>query len=179
MSFLGLDVSSSVTGITLLDDAGGLVFSDSVILNTPVKRDLLDKNSQVHQQLEYISQNHKVGEIWVEDALAQCHGGKSNAHTVAVLIAMNQLVCWSCWKTFGVKPSMVSSYDARKLVSGITKGNKETGEDVKMLNLEWVAYNYPNFVIEYKSTGRVKDYILDRSDSLIIAKYGFLQFLKK
>ena len=65
---------------------------------------------------------------------------------------------------------MIAASSARKKVGVQTK----RGEKAKEKSFDFVVANEPTFVVEYTKNGNPKPGTLDKSDSWIIARAGFL-----
>jgi hypothetical protein len=180
MLVLGLDISTTVTGVTIIEN-GDIIFCDHIQLellsSKEPDRDLLDKGLMVEEYLTVLKSKFNIDRIWVEDKLSGYSGGGTNAHTMAVLIAFNKVVCWIVMKLWGFKPYKVNVSHARKVVTG--QGRAKEGEDIKVVMLAWVVKKFPYFQVDLNRNGNVQKYIYDRSDSTIIAYYGHLMLKRE
>jgi Holliday junction resolvasome RuvABC endonuclease subunit len=171
---LGLDISTTCIGIMILDLQGKIILSDKIEYKQK-DLDLFDKVVITKVRLKELELNYDITEIWIEEVLLGFGGGKTNANTMAVLIAFNRMVAYQCWEIFGFKCHEVPSTTARKAVIGVGRANKKKGEDIKKLALAWVVKNYPDFIVELNRNGVPNITTYDRSDSMVIAKYGLLK----
>jgi len=71
---------------------------------------------------------------------------------------------------FGHEPQMLAATSARKQV-GIKVSKGEKGKDK---SFDFVVANEPAFVVEYTKNGNVKPGVMDKSDSWVIAKAGYI-----
>jgi Holliday junction resolvasome RuvABC endonuclease subunit len=179
MVILGLDISTTVTGVTILEN-GNIIFCDHIQLEPTSKkepdRDLLDKGLMIEEYLTVLKSKFDIDKIWVEDKLSGYSGGGTNAHTMAVLIAFHQITCWIIMKIWRCKPLKINVSTARKAVTG--QGKAKKGQDIKVVMLSWVIKKFPDFQVDLNRNGNVHEYIFDRSDSTIIAYYGHLISIK-
>jgi hypothetical protein len=121
---------------------------------------------------------YEIEEVWIEECIEHTGAG-SNAHTLAVLIAFNRMVAWITYGLFNKRPKEVAASTARKAVIGQGRKTKKTQhEDIKVTVLNWVLARYPDFQVFKTRFGNVTDQTLDRSDSIVLAYYGYLQSLQ-
>ena len=70
---------------------------------------------------------------------------------------------------------MIAAVSARKRIGiKISKG-----ENAKQKSLEFILDQVPSFVVEYTKSGNVRPGYMDRSDSCVIAKAGYLEWSQK
>ena len=140
---LGLDISTSITGATVLDDSGKIIYNDAW-------------------------DTRKFKHIFVEQSLQSFRSGFSSAKTLSTLSRFNGIVSWMAFNIFSIKPEYISASSARK-ACGI---KVLRGENAKKKIVHFLLDNEPNFVVEYTKYGNFKPEVFDRADSLIIARAG-------
>ena len=166
---LGLDISTSITGYTLLD-------GDKIILNgawdTRKYKDFFEKVVHVKSGLEDIYKQYgkQIGAVYIEQSLQSFRSGFSSAKTLSTLSRFNGIVSWLVFDKFKIKPEYIAATSARKLC-GI---KIPRGEKAKPVVLKFLLDNEPGFVIDYTRHGNPKPESYDRADSLIIAKAGVI-----
>lgn len=166
---LGLDISTSITGYTILDDIGVCIVCDHIDLT---KIDgIINKASLVYKNLQKLFSLYPIKQVWIEESLQMFSMGKSSAKTLATLSKFNGIVSWIVFDKFGIHPQYISATTARKLC-GI---KLEKGKRGKECVMEHMAANENWFKIEYTKKQNIKTYCYDRADSFIIAKAGFLK----
>ena len=166
---LGLDISTSITGITLLDKEGEVVFISSV--DTRKNKNFFQKAEAIKSFLKDLSRKHSVDQIVIEQSLQSFRSGFSSAKTLSTLSRFNGVVSWMCYSLWNIEPEYLAATSARKLCGiKIPKGEK-----AKPVVLQYVLDNEPTFVVEYTKHGNPKPDSFDRADSWVIAKAGFLQ----
>ena len=166
---LGLDISTSITGITLLDDNGEVKVMNAV--DTRKYKNFFQKAEAVKKVLTDLSNSYKVEEIFIEQSLQSFRSGFSSAKTLSTLSRFNGIVSWMCYSLWNLEPQYLAATSARKLC-GI---KVPKGEKAKPVVLQYVLDNEPTFVVEYTKHGNPKPDSFDRADSWVIAKAGFLQ----
>jgi hypothetical protein len=165
---LGLDISTSITGYTLLD-GDKIVLCDKLDLRNKKYVDFFDKSVAAKRLLQELNKNYKIDAIWIEETL-NVLSGKSSAHVIMTLNRFNGILSWQCYETFGIRPRYLSARQARKLVGvQIPKGS-----DAKQCVFNFLLANEPQFKVEYSKFGNPVQGTFDRADSLVIAKAGYL-----
>ena len=166
---LGLDISTSITGITLLDDNGEVKIMSAI--DTRKYKNFFQKAEAVQKVLTDLSNSYKVEEVFVEQSLQSFRSGFSSAKTLSTLSRFNGIVSWMCYSIWNLEPQYLAATSARKLCGiKIPKGEK-----AKPVVLQYVLDNEPTFVVEYTKHGNPKPDSFDRADSWVIAKAGFFQ----
>ena len=167
---LGLDVSTSITGATVIDKDGNVVLN--VAWDTRNKKyfpSLITKAGWVEERLIDISKKYKIEQIYVEESLQSFRSGFSSAKTLSTLAKYNGIISWICYHVFHREPVYVGATTARKSCGiKIPKGSK-----AKQVVLEYLLDNEPAFSIEYTRQGNPKPDSYDRADSIVIAKAGY------
>lgn len=166
---LGLDISTSITGITLLDDNGEVKVMNAI--DTRKYKNFFQKAEAVKKVLTDLSNSYKVEEIFIEQSLQSFRSGFSSAKTLSTLSRFNGIVSWMCYSLWNLEPQYLAATSARKLCGiKVPKGQK-----AKPVVLQYVLDNEPTFVVEYTKHGNPKPDSFDRADSWVIAKAGFFQ----
>lgn len=163
---LGLDVSTSITGICILDNNGKLILSDYVSLKKG--KDIFDKGEIIKAYLQDIKDKYKIESIIIEKSLQTFRSGFSSAKTISLLASFNGLTSWFCYDIFNVKPEYVSATSARKQ-AGLTVPKGKKGKEVVY---EWIVHDKKLIEEELTRTGRPKPHMYDKCDAIIIAMSG-------
>jgi len=173
---LGLDVSTSITGATVVDESGNVVMCKSWdTRNKNRYGDLLVKADFIRLELLKVSHYHKIKKIYIEQSLQSFRSGFSSAQTLSTLSRFNGIVSWLCYKTFDVKPEYIAATSARKMCGiKIPRGQK-----AKEVVLKYLLDNEEGFGVQYTKQGNPKPDSYDRADSIVIAKAGYCLCNKK
>ena len=164
---LGLDVSTSITGATVLDDKGSVLFIDSI--DTRKYKNFFLKAEAMKDFLTKLRKQYNIKEIYIEQSLQSFRSGFSSAKTLSTLSRFNGVTSWLCYSLWGVEPEYLAATSARKLCGiKVPRGLK-----AKPVVLQFVLDNEPSFVVEYTKHGNPKPDSYDRADSWVIAKAGF------
>ena len=173
---LGLDISTSITGATILDMDGNIVMCESWDMrNKKLFHDLFDKGEAIRLWLLGIALKHRVKEIYIEEPFKYFNSGGSSAKTMSILQNFNGMVSWISFRMLGKKPNYISANEARK-VCGISVPR---GQKAKEVVLNFVLDNCNDFKIEYTKFGNPKPGESDRADSWVIAKAGLIKCREK
>ena len=165
---LGLDISTSITGYTILDNEGNIVTCDHIDLRK--EKNFFNKIQIINTRLEEIREEHPVEHVYIEQSLQSFRSGFSSAQTLSLLSKINGIVSWLCYNLFYGEPKYLAATSARKLC-GI---KVPRGQKAKIVALQFVVDNVSAFEVQYTKHGNPKAGYADRSDSYIIARAGWL-----
>jgi Holliday junction resolvasome RuvABC endonuclease subunit len=166
---LGLDISTSITGYTILDYEGNILACDHIDLRK--EKDFFKKIQIVSSSLEIINDTYEIEQVYVEQSLQSFRSGFSSAQTLSLLSKINGIVSWLCYNMFYGEPKYLAATSARKLCGiKIPRGQK-----AKAVSLQFVVDNVPGFEIQYTRHGNPKAGYADRSDSYVIARAGWIR----
>ena len=164
---LGLDISTSMTGATVLSESGEVILCDVWDLRKDKSFFQKVENAQAH--LKTLKASHGIRQIFIEQSLQSFRSGFSSAQTLSTLARFNGTLSWLCYELFGVEPEFVGATTARKLC-GI---KVPRGQKAKEVVLQKILDTEPSFEIEYTKFGNPKPGSYDRADSLVIARAGY------
>ena len=166
---LGLDISTSIVGFTIIDQGEILKTFAIDLRNKNNFPDIYSKYNHIQGELLDIQREYKIEHIFIEQSLQMFRSGFSSAKTLSTLSSFNGVVTYLCYRELSIKPEHIPASSARK-ACGITikKGTKAKEQVVKFL-----LDNEPCFVVEYTKSGNLKPKYYDIADSIIIAKAGY------
>lgn len=164
---LGLDISTSITGVTILNNKGEVVLNES--LDTRKYKNFFIKSEKMKEFLTKLSKQYNIKEIFIEQSLQSFRSGFSSAKTLSTLSRFNGVVSWMCYSLWSIEPEYLAATSARK-ICGI---KVPKGEKAKPIVLQYVLDNDPTFVVEYTKHGNPKPDSYDRADSWVIAMAGY------
>jgi len=173
---LGLDISTSITGVTVLDKEGKILFCEA--WDTRNKNhfpSLFHKGQEIKNLLWEIDDHYSISSIYIEQSLQSFRSGFSSAKTLSTLSRFNGIVSWLCYEIFKLEPEYIAATSARKKC-GITipKGSK-----AKQVVIQYVLDNVPEVDIIYTKHGNPKPHCFDKADSWVIAKAGYICQMEK
>ena len=178
---LGVDVSTSITGLAIVAD-GSIVYYDSVDLRK--YKNVFEKGCVLKEKIvdlyeayqfsneEFLLGNSKypIEHIYIEQPFTFFNSGGSSAKTMATLQKFNGIVSWFLYEIFEIQPEYVLAQSARKTV-GI---KVPRGEKAKAVVLKYLLDTEPAFNVEYTKQGNPKPESYDRADAIIVAKAGYI-----
>ena len=178
---LGVDVSTSITGLAIVAD-GSLVYYSSVDLRK--YKNVFEKGVVLKEKIvdlyeayqfsneEFFLGNSKypIEHIYIEQPFTFFNSGGSSAKTMATLQKFNGIVSWFLYEIFEMQPNYVLAQSARKTV-GI---KVPRGEKAKAVVLKYLLDTEPAFNVEYTKQGNPKPESYDRADAIIVAKAGYI-----
>ena len=206
---LGLDVSTKCVGVTIAKYDGG---DDIEVLGvTHIKPKTPSKITGVEELLlksriikDKIAEYKGVGitDIVIEEPLI----GSNNSNTVATLLRFNGMITENVYEEFGVVPSFISSYNARKYgvpqlmavrkfsKSGVVYDTKKVEKALKknevvlfgaypfdcakkLILWNIMSEKYPDIEWVYNKKGELVNENFDASDSLVCV-LGYVNMLK-
>jgi hypothetical protein len=166
---LGLDISTSITGYTILD--GQTILECGMLdLRKSKYTDFFDKSVAASVLLSELKQKYKIEKIFIEETINVMGKGKSSAHTIMTLNRFNGILSWLCYQIFDIKPQYIACRQARKMLGILIP----KGGDAKAIVLKHWLDTEPQFKVEYSIYGNPVQGTFDRADSLVIAKAGYL-----
>tara|TARA_A100001515_G_C4528231_1_gene195994 strand:- start:12 stop:587 length:576 start_codon:yes stop_codon:yes gene_type:complete len=173
---LGLDISTTLVGLAVIDNNGKLVKSDgfdiSKVANT------FEKAETIGAELYGIRSEYDITDVFVETALKKFLPGKSRADTIIKLAKFNGIVSWLCFECYGIEPTYINVNTARSLY-GLSFPRSTKGPQRKKMVIEAVIEKEKTaFKYEMARGGRnYKKGTDDRADAIVIARAG--EFLLK
>lgn len=175
---LGLDISSSITGVVLMTKTGNMVFMDHVALTSVKYKNIFDKADAVIDWIKSELPDVKIGRIFVEANAKGYSAGFSSADTLFTLAKMNALVSYLTHKWFGAPVIDVNVTSARSRIG--YKNNKSVKKPVKEKVREFVLLNHPYLPFQTRTVtiGKNKGAIVpasgseDEVDAWVICKGG-------
>ena len=143
---IGLDVSTSICGVCVLErDTGKLLSLFPIKLTSSKLEDILDKALEFQKEFSAnMSPDWVVNRIFVEDVAKMFSPGFSSAGTLITLAKMNAIVCLTVYNMFHVKPIYVNVRSARAKL-GIKIDTKDKSRSTKDKVLEQVIALHPDF----------------------------------
>jgi len=167
---LGLDISTSITGYTLLENDGTLNKIGHIDLRK--EKNFFKKARLVEDTLRGIDKESVswVQRVYIEQSLQSFRSGFSSAQTLSLLSRFNGVVSWLCYDVYNLEPQFLAATSARK-----TAGIKvPRGKKAKEVVLQFTIDNLAGFDVQYTRHGNPKAGYTDQADSYVIARAGWL-----
>ncbi len=173
---LGLDVSTSITGWSLL----ALESEDFSLGYLPLasSKDPYSKAGKVRKLLQNLTHDHNICAVFVEQDLRRFTRGLSSAQTIATLARFNGVTCQIAFEETGIKPILLNVNEARKAV-GIKYDRKDKTKTTKEKVFEkvdqMITYDWPMKVLKSgprKGLSIKQPGCFDMADAYVIAAAG-------
>lgn len=168
---LGLDISTTLVGIAIIDNDGKLVKSEGVDLS---KIDnIYERLETIGAELYTLRSEYDIEHVFIETALKKFLPGKSRADTIIKLAKFNGVVSWICFECFEMQPTYINVNTARSLY-GLSFPRGTKGPQRKKMVIEAVIEKEKtSFPYEMARGGRnYKKGTDDRADAVVIARAG-------
>lgn len=164
---LGVDISTTITAFTILDEDGKIILCESVRLEK--LKDIFIKSSKIKKFVERLDKDYDIKAVYIEEPLMSFQAGMSSAKTISTLMRFNGIVSWICADVIDIPPQFISAATARKMYGvKYVKGTK-----AKESVFATVVDREPDFKVEYTAHGNPAPGSMDKSDSFVIAKAGY------
>jgi len=165
---LGLDVSTSITGATVMDNQGKVVYNEAWDLRK--YKEFFQKAVIAKTNISELQSRFNIEKIYIEQSLQSFRSGFSSAKTLSTLSRFNGVVSWLCYDTMKIIPDYIAATSARKQCGiKVPKGVK-----AKQVVIQHIVDNVPDVSIVYTKHGNPKPECFDKADSWVIAKAGWL-----
>ena len=164
---LGLDISTSVIGIAVLDEDKNLVSYDAIKFKSDVS--LEERADFLSKEVQTLNTTWRIKHVFVEQPFIAFSGGKTTAVTMSKLQRFNGMCCYGLYCIYRNSPTLIQANKARGLV-GI---KVRRGEKAKPVVLAWVEENYKgSFSYEMTRHGNPKPTTYDMADAVVVARAG-------
>jgi len=170
---LGMDISTSMTGITILDSSGQVILCD--VWDFRKDKGFFQKVAKAKSHLQGVRKDQRIEKIFIEQSLQSFRSGFSSAQTLSTLARFNGTLSWLCYELFDIEPEFINATTARKIY-GV---KVPRGQKAKEVVLKKVLDMEPSFSVTYTKYGNPKPGSYDKADSLVIAKAGYELCKKK
>ena len=161
-------MSTSITGITILEKDGTLVYNDS--WDTRKYKSFFEKVDYVEKKIIHLSKLYGGFErVFIEESLQTFRSGFSSAKTLSTLARFNGVVSWLVYRVLKTEPLYLAATSARKLCGiKVPRGTK-----AKQVVIQHILDNVPEIQIEYTKQNNIKPHCYDKADSWVIARAGY------
>jgi len=165
---MGLDVSTSCTGVCCLDENGKILKILPIVLS---KEDTFTKKCMlVTRELTSIAQEFRITDIFIEQNLSSFRRGLSSAHTINTLARFNGACSLVSYQIFRIDPVLLNVTNARNHI-GLKMNHKDKTITTKEKVFSWVS---PRIDVDWplKKSGERKEICYDMADAYVIALAG-------
>ncbi len=164
---LGLDISTSVVGLAILDEDKKLLTYNAVKFKAT--QDLEERADFLVRGIQILDAAWRIKHVFVEQPFIAFSGGKTTAVTMSKLQRFNGMCCYGLYRVFGNSPTLIQANKAR----GLNEIKIPRGEKAKPIVLKWVEENYKeSFSYEMTRHGNPKPTTYDMADAIVVARAG-------
>lgn len=170
---LGLDISTSVVGLAILDENQKLLTYNAIKFKATTG--LEERADFLVRGIQILDAAWRIKHVFVEQPFIAFSGGKTTAVTMSKLQRFNGMCCYGLYSVFGDSPTLIQANKARGL-NGI---KIPRGQKAKPIVLKWVEENYKDsFAYEMTRHGNPKPTTYDMADAIVVARAG-IELLKQ
>ena len=175
---MGLDISTKVIGFAIFDLTGSKLlelthFSPKIKPQPEDKLEELMKKADAFKKHLEGYKDMGIVKVIIEEPLLN----SNNVYTVQTLLRYNTMICKLVYDIFGIVPSFISTYNARKFAFPDLVGANEKGRNVlfggypKDIDKKQVIWDHVNDVCPdiqwlYGKTGSLKKENFDMADAV-------------
>lgn len=179
---LGLDISTSCTGLCIVNDKGEPVHFSKVELTSV--ENFFEKVKKVKTHILGLMMKYPIKEIAVEDYLTSFARGRSSSGTLFKLAKFNGIIQWVCYNDLDIQAYPINVNNARKINNIVVLGKKKTTEHTKDQVLRQVkeivgdSFVFPTKVLKSgprKGTVIYEKHAYDMADAFVIAKAKWIE----
>ena len=176
---IGLDISTSIIGVSYLDNNGNLV--DLQNINLKKIKCMFEKSRYVEDYFDNVKKNLEFEDevkIYIEEPFQSFSKGFSSAKTISQLNRINGIVSYLAFIKLNSKPIYINVNSARKnLQIKIDKKLKNTKEQVHDWVKSQIDFDWPEKIISRgvnKGVVKLEESCYDMSDAYVISRAGIL-----
>lgn len=176
VKYIGLDISTSIIGICLLDENGSLINLENI--NLKKIKGIFQKARYTEDYLVDLKNRYSISDniiVSIEEALQSFKNSFSSAKTITQLSRFNGIVSYMSYSIFNSEPVFINVNSARKNLQ--IKINKKSNLNTKQQVFEWVQHNinfeWPTKILKSgpnKGLVKFEDSCYDMSDAYVICK---------
>lgn len=172
---LGLDVSTSVTGVCIVDaDIEPDDVGSQILLLDRIEfkgcNTLWEKADAVTGRLQDLARDRAICRLVLEEPLMGFRPGMSSAQTISQLMRFNGIVSYVARDAFHVDPEYIGSAHARKLCGIKLQRTALGGPQKEQVFAHMAAHDLKHVVWPTKKSGSIVDWSRDACDAYVIAR---------
>jgi hypothetical protein len=176
---LGIDASTSVVGLVIIDYVNGFDPQTNLVHYEPImfkgKMTFWEKCDHVRERLCLLKQLYDVDRFFIEEPLKRFSEGFSSAETIGLLQRFNGIVCFLVRDIFKVEPTYINVSSARKSMGvRVTSKAKAGGKNAKQQTFDFVTSTDLSFISWPKKmrSNNIVDWAKDVVDAYVVALGG-------
>tara|TARA_R110002020_G_scaffold50716_7_gene143273 strand:+ start:63435 stop:63977 length:543 start_codon:yes stop_codon:yes gene_type:complete len=169
VDILGLDISSSTIGWSVLRYSGGeikLVSCGHIKPPPSSKGSLVYRLNSAYKQIEeLLSSLGNIDDIAIEAYANKFTKGRSSARTIIVLSVFNELISLACLRSLSIEPKKYAVVSVRSSLSKFFNKNISSKDDAFLA----VENYFENFKTALNRNGALKKECYDEADAIAVA----------
>ena len=184
--FLGLDLSTTCTGVTVLDHGGSVLACD--VVRPRASLSLVEKSHKICNYLRLLRESHEAGGeckktewfVVLEGAAKRWVNGKGAATGLMTLAMLNSIISYECRSIFGCRATIVHPALPRAYFGPhISQTRLGLGLKSKDSVLNFILQGVPSFPLHSarNSTEWMCKTNFDQSDSYLLAMQSMAFYL--
>jgi len=138
---LGLDISTSVVGVCVLNEKNQLKLLEYI--NLEKEKSVFDKGKKFKEELSLMTSKLNVTRVGIEENLQAFRPGLSSAKTIVTLARFNGICSYISQEIFKLTPEFINVNSARKSLD--IKINRKSDKNTKEQVQEHVSSLEPSF----------------------------------
>lgn len=177
MKIMGLDISTSVVGVTILDENFNIDLMTHITFKSSMN--LFEKADHALEQFWEIFDKHRMmDKIYVEEPVLSYSPGKSSAQTIMTLAKFNYILSYEIRLHQNRDPIHITVGEARKACGIKTQQRKKAGglshkeQTFKFMTDPGGPLHGMKFPLT--KNGTYKNFVADEVDSYVIARAGVI-----
>lgn len=171
---LGLDVSTSNTGVAFLDDHGKILKLDHIDFKGC--ETFWQKCDRLRARFrDFYYEYPTLSNFYIEEPMKRFATGFSSAEVISMLQRFNGIACFLARETWGIDPVYINVASARKMAGiKVTTKAKAGGRDVKTQTFDHMMQSDLAHIVwpTKLRSEKVVDWAKDIVDAYVIAKAG-------
>lgn len=179
---LGLDVSTSVTGLVILKNSSAFVSTNDVVHYEAIEfkgcTTFWQKCDRIKERLDALKLGFPdIKSFFIEEPMKRFAEGFSSAETISVLQRFNGIVCYLVRETWKIDPTYVNVSSARKTIGAkITTKTKAGGKNAKQQTFDYVMSGELSHITwpTKKRSSNIVDWAKDIVDAYVVARFGVI-----
>ena len=167
-SILGLDISSSTIGFSILEyDDSQIILKEYGHIKPPKKegQSLSFRANEAMKILEDFFKKKSPEAVASENYATRFSQGRSTANTIIVLSVFNEITSISCMRALNIEPTKYAVISIRSKLSKFSGSPISSKEEC----FDFITKYFTSFKIRFKKTGKIKDECFDEADAIAVA----------
>jgi Holliday junction resolvasome RuvABC endonuclease subunit len=167
VNILGLDISTSMIGIAVIDDKYKLKTYDKIKFKTDMP--LEERVDFLVNKLHHLDKYYNLSAVYIEQPAMMFGRGKTTAQTMSKLQRFNGMCSYAVYNELQIIPSLIHPSSARKKMN---ISIPRSVSNKKHFIIERVKEKYPKFTFNLTRYGNPQPGTDDIADAIVVAYAG-------